>query len=167
MILGRPLMHWEWTTALYSVTAFFPAYVANAVPTVFGGGAPIDLGCNFLDGRRVFGKNKTIRGLISGLIAGTLTGLIQNAPVTGFILSLGALLGDLMGSFIKRRLDMPPGKPLPVLDQLSFVAGALLLSALSSSFDMVVAYYVVILTPVFHVTTNLLAYLLKIKPVPW
>ncbi|MFQ6076502.1 MAG: CDP-2,3-bis-(O-geranylgeranyl)-sn-glycerol synthase [Candidatus Bathyarchaeia archaeon] len=160
-------MYWDWTAAIYSVTAFLPAYVANAVPTVLGGGAPVDLGHDFPDGRRVFGKNKTIRGLISGLTAGTLTGLIQNAVFTGFTLSLGALLGDLMGSFIKRRLGIPPGKPLPILDQLSFVAGAFLLSALFSSFDIVVAYYVVILTPVFHVATNLLAYLLKIKPVPW
>lgn len=42
------------------------------------------------------------------------------------MLSLGALIGDLTESFIKRRIGFPPGASLPVADQLDFVAGALL-----------------------------------------
>ncbi len=171
--LELPIVPWDqnvqfdWFKALQSVIFFLPAYIANATPTISGGGTPIDLNHTFLDGRPVFGKHKTVRGFFSGLVAGTLVGLLQNAPVTGFILSLGALLGDLLGAFIKRRLNIQPGKPFPVLDQLDFVAGALLPISLSSPVSLEVVFYLVVLTPVFHLTTNAIAYLLKVKPVPW
>ncbi|MEM3816256.1 MAG: CDP-2,3-bis-(O-geranylgeranyl)-sn-glycerol synthase, partial [Candidatus Bathyarchaeia archaeon] len=122
--------------ALYYI---FPAYCANASPVLFGGGKPIDFGRKFIDGKPIFGPHKTYRGFIFGLLVGTLVGYVQEfiAPtyglpagsvLRGFSLSLGALTGDLIGSFIKRRLNLKPGAPLPVIDQLSFVIFALLFS---------------------------------------
>ena len=49
----------------------FPAYCANAVPVIVGGGLQIDLGRNFFDGKPIFGKNKTFRGFLVGLAVGT------------------------------------------------------------------------------------------------
>ncbi len=48
----------------------FPAYCANAAPVLAGGGLPMDFDKNFMDGRRIFGKNKTFRGFFFGLAIG-------------------------------------------------------------------------------------------------
>jgi CDP-2,3-bis-(O-geranylgeranyl)-sn-glycerol synthase len=121
--------------ALYFI---FPASCANAVPVLFGGGLPMDFGRNFIDGKPLFGSHKTFRGFFSGLLTGTVIGVAQsNLPVfqpphvlLGFVLSLGTLIGDLIHSFVKRRLGFPPGASFPVADQLDFVVGALLFSLL-------------------------------------
>ena len=153
--------------ALYTIYAFLPAYFANATPTILGGGKPIDFKRNFIDGRRLFGDNKTIRGFVSGVFAGTIVGIIQGEPLRGTFLSLGALIGDLMGAFVKRRLGLDPGAPLPILDQLDFVAGALILSVNFFPIDATSIILIVVLTPFIHFLTNTIAYALKLKSKPW
>lgn len=150
--------------ALYLI---FPAYCANAVPVIFGGGRPIDGGRNFRDGRPVLGPRKTFRGFFAGLIIGTLVGFLQGHVLLGFMLSLGALTGDLVESFIKRRLGRPPGASFPVADQLDFVLGALLFSIPVAPPSLPVALTIVIVTPPIHLLTNFLAYLLGVKKEPW
>lgn len=150
----------------------FPAYCANAAPVVFGGGVPLDLDKSFLDGKPVFGRNKTIRGFFSGLAVGTLVGfaesvLFQYGVLLGFVTSLGALLGDLAESFFKRRLGIPSGATLPVADQLDFVLGALLFSLIVSPPPPLVALTVLIITPPLHLLTNYIAYVLGLKRTPW
>lgn len=151
----------------------FPAYCANAVPVLAGGGFPLDFGKNFLDGRRLFGKNKTFRGFFAGLAAGTAAGLAESVVfgyplLFGLAVSAGALLGDLAGAFLKRRLNIPPGGLLPVVDQVDFTVGAILLSLLvpfGLSWELVVT--VLILTPPVHLLTNFAAYKLGLKDNPW
>lgn len=157
--------------ALYLI---FPAYCANAVPVIFGGGHPIDGGKNFRDGQPILGPRKTFRGFFAGLIIGTLVGFLQGyftgdfkVILRGFMLSLGALTGDLVESFIKRRLGRPPGASLPVADQLDFVLGALLFSIPISPPSLPVALTIVIVTPPIHLLTNFFAYLLGVKKEPW
>ncbi len=161
--------------ALYYI---FPAYCANGAPVIFGGGHPIDCGKKFLDGKPIFGSNKTTRGFIAGLLIGTLVGWAQEtlAPniglergsvVLGFVLSLGALTGDLIGSFVKRRLDLQPGTPLPISDQMDFVLVALLFSLLVKPPTVSNALIVIILTLPIHLLANIVAYLLHIKRSPW
>ena len=48
----------------------------------------------------------------------------------GALMGGGALMGDLVKSFIKRRLNVPPGKPWFPWDQLDWIAGAMLLSSI-------------------------------------
>jgi CDP-2,3-bis-(O-geranylgeranyl)-sn-glycerol synthase len=152
----------------------FPAYVANAVPVLAGGGRPLDCGRNFLDGRPIFGKNKTIRGFLVGLMMGTVAGLAEslvfNYPLSfGFAISLGALVGDLAGAFTKRRLGLPPGELLPIVDQIDFIAGAIVFSLPIPlqwlSWELVVT--VLIITPPIHLLTNFGAYKLGLKSNPW
>src|SRR5437667_105251 len=47
---------------------FLPAYVANPMAVVFGGGTPIDFGRTLRDGERLFGDGKTWRGVVGGLL---------------------------------------------------------------------------------------------------
>jgi CDP-2,3-bis-(O-geranylgeranyl)-sn-glycerol synthase len=151
----------------------FPAYCANAVPVLAGGGKSIDLGKTLPDGRPIFGKNKTYRGFFAGLAIGTITGLAETAVfhyplMFGFIVSLGALVGDLTGAFLKRRLNIPPGGLLPVVDQIDFVLGAILFSIpfpLARNWELILT--VLLLTPPIHLVTNYVAYKLKLKSNPW
>ncbi len=149
-----------------------PSYVANAAPLVLGGGRPLDGGRNFLDGRPIFGSHKTLRGLLAGIIAGSLVGLGESfvdprLALAGFAISLGAVSGDLLGAFVKRRLSVRPGGPLPVLDQLDFVLGGLVLSFPFLPMSVVSVLIVVLVTPPIHLGTNLGAYLLGIKKTYW
>ena len=53
-----------------------------------------------------------------------------NFILLGALMGGGALIGDLAKSFIKRRLNVPPGKPWFPWDQLDWIAGAMLLSSI-------------------------------------
>src|SRR3989344_789729 len=99
-----------------------PMYFANSSAMLLAGKTPMDLGRKFFDGRRIFGRGKTFRGFFFGIAAGTAVAVIinrvmigsidsvlPNYVLLGFLLSLGAVLGDLAASFAKRRLGMEPG----------------------------------------------------------
>ena len=144
-----------------------PAYFANAAPVVFGGGAPIDGGRKFFDGRHIFGPGKSIRGFIVGLIAGLLIGSLQGRWMAGLLLALGALFGDLLGSFIKRRLGAKRGESAPGLDQLGFLALAILfvLPVQVPSLSIVIVLF--LMTPMIHLGTNFIGYKLGFKDRPY
>lgn len=90
---------------------------------------------------------------------------------------LGAIAGDAIKSFFKRRLNRKPGAPFFPFDQLDFVIGALLSlipfyifdsqSFFTSPFQLSILLTLLILTPLLHLLTNLLAYALGLKKVWW
>jgi len=169
----------------YAFWFILPAYVANAVPVILGGGRAIDGGKTLPDGKPIFGSHKTVRGFLTGLIAGALTGAAQNAALQlvtrpsdfvfpfqfstwlGFVISLGALMGDLVHSFVKRRIGIAEGSPLPFADQLDFVVGAVLFSFLVSPPPLQTIFIIFVITLPVHLLTNFLAYLAGVKRTPW
>ncbi len=160
------------TLVIESLMLIFPAYCANAAPVLAGGGLPMDFGKDFVDGRRIFGKNKTFRGFFFGLLIGVLVGFVEvflfGYPALFVVLSpLGALLGDLTGAFIKRRLDIAPGGLLPVVDQVDFVVGAIVFLLPLGIITLELAVAILIITPPIHLLTNYGAYKLKLKSNPW
>ena len=153
----------------------FPAYCANGTPVLAGGGTKMDFGRNFVDGKRIFGNNKTFRGFFFGWGVGIGVGLIEGM-VFGFnsfpvlfalLIPFGALLGDLTGAFIKRRLSIAPCGLLPVVDQIDFVVGAVVFSLPLALIGWKVAVTVLLITPPIHLFTNFLAYKMKLKRHPW
>ncbi len=79
---------------------------------------PVDAGCNWIDQRRLFGRSKTVRGLIASLLASSLLAwLLGYGAELGLIIGTAAMLGDLLTSFIKRRFDLPSSHPLCGFDQ--------------------------------------------------
>jgi CDP-2,3-bis-(O-geranylgeranyl)-sn-glycerol synthase len=150
----------------------FPAYCANAAPVLGGGGKPIDHARNWRDGKRIFGAHKTYRGFLFGLAIGFGVGIVD-CLIFGFpwlfaiLTPLGALLGDLIAAFFKRRLNIAPGGLFPIIDQIDFVIGALLFALPLSILSWETAITVLLITPPIHLFTNFLAYKMKLKKNPW
>ena len=125
------------------------------------------------DGERILGDHKTLRGLLSGLVVGTIVGIFEsilstiNLTIMATLASAGALLGDLGGAFIKRRMRIKPGQPLPGVDQLDFVLGAVLAVSLvytQSPGSLLILFCV---TPPIHLFANISAYKLGLKSNYW
>ncbi len=151
-----------------TVYLFLPAYLANAAPVLAGGGRPLDGGEVWRDGRPLLGSHKTVRGTLSGVAVGTVVGLIQLQPIRGLLLSVGAIGGDLIIAFVKRRLGLKPGAPFPVADQLGFIIVAVALSSLVPPYltwERVVA--ILVATIPIHFISNFFAWVLKLKSHPW
>ena len=176
-------------TVLTALWAMLPAYVPNNVAVVVGGGPPID-GGRTMGGRRLLGDGKTWQGTAGGWGAGILLAVALDAsrPAVGDMLGmslptfplaaaialpLGAMVGDIGASFLKRRSGRERGAPFPGVDQLDFVVGALLSGLVAApnwfadTFTLPVIAVVVVLTPLLHVATNGLAYGLGLKDEPW
>ncbi len=173
-------------TTLYFI---LPAYFSNGSGLVFGGGTPVDFGKSDKKGNRWIGDGVTWRGFIAGTIIGTLTGAVQGyfgpelmqtfgqyiiTPIAtdlhsgimiGFLLGFGALLGDALGSFIKRRIGIGRGKPAPLLDQLDFIIVALILVSFVVELNLLCVVLAIILTLFIHLIANTGAYLLGMKDV--
>ena len=163
-----------------------PAYIPNNAAAVFGGGAPLDLGLSWR-GNRILGDGKTIRGTLSGIACGVLSAFLLNvinlsvnsfdlpvfSPLAIMALPIGSLSGDALGSFLKRFLGMPQGTAAPLIDQLDFVIGSLLLVLFISptwffeTFTLSIILTIFIITPFLHLSINIIGYLLGIKKVPW
>lgn len=190
------------TAIVVGLWVMLPAYLPNSFAAVFGGGKPIDGGKTMKDGRRILGDGKTWRGFFAGTALGFIIGLIEifllskgfhffDIALPGFsttgvpgafdlsacivILSLavGALLGDMVFSFLKRRLGLQRGQSLPLADQYDFLVGAFVLTAITSfawlaaTLDWMTFIVIIIMTPVLHLGTNIVGYWLGIKNEPW
>ena len=80
---------------------------------------PIDCNVHLFDQQRLFGPSKTWRGLLGAIIFTVLIALLVNVtPAVALQVALLAMLGDLLSSFIKRRLGMAPSSMAPLLDQV-------------------------------------------------
>lgn len=174
-------------TLIQALWIMLPAYVPNPVAALAGGGTPVDFKKTFSDGKRIFGDGKTYRGLFTGILAGIITGLVlmwvaglfplaglpQHTLLSVTLMAIGALLGDLVKSFFKRRLGKDRGRKWPVADQYDLVAGAFLLLLIGDPawlFAMVtlpVFLVILIITPVLHRATNIIGYMFRVKEVPW
>ena len=154
-------------TILQAVYTYLPAYVANASPVVLGGGAPLDGGRAWRDGKPLLGDHKTVKGAFLGFLAGVLVGVAQGNPVGGGLQALGAMLGDLAGSFYKRRLGIRPGGSLILWDQLDFIIVAVALSypAQWTPLDQVAS--ILLVTLPLHYLVNVVAWALGLKKNPW
>lgn len=154
-----------------------PAYAANMAPPLVkfwqGWNRPISA--------RWLGEHKTVVGFGVGVAAGVVTAVIQSRlpcsrraasiehPLRyGLRLGLGAMVGDTIKSFFKRRSGIPPGAPWVPFDQTDFVLGALALTASGeirlSARDTLA---IVALSMVGHVVVNHVGYYLGIRNTRW
>ncbi len=165
-----------------AVWFIFPAWIGNMLACTFGGGRPIDGGRTFIDGRPILGKGKTVRGLCVGILVAVCAAVIQsffkytyNPVIFGLLMGIGAMSGDMIKSFFKRRLNIKKGRPFPPFDQLDFILGALVLyygvgpHVLNHFYSLsgTTLLFIFLLTPLAHLSLNALGYVLGMKDVWW
>ena len=174
-----------------------PAYLANTIAVLTGGKYPIDQGRIHSDGNRILGDGKTWSGLVGGTLGGVFIGFLQvnlgegliealsgsqdvdfwgeNSIIVFFLLSFGALFGDMTASFIKRRSQLKRGDKSPLLDMFDFIGMALLLSFIFANewlMSWILDGYVplftlLIATPILHRGVNIIGFKIGVKNEPW
>lgn len=129
--------------------------IVNGAPVVakklLGGIAawPLDGGAQFFDGRPLFGRSKTVRGIAVALVAAAAAAPLLGLPsALGIIVAATAMAGDLFSSFMKRRLKRPPSSRATGLDQipealLPFIACRSVLSLTAADIIVGVAVFFV------------------------
>lgn len=86
--------------------------------------------------------------------------------IFGFLASLGAMIGDLVGSFLKRRRDIKSGESFIPMDQLGFFVFAMIFAFPIAPAPL---EYWLLLTPItfsVHVFANVVGYILKLSDTP-
>jgi len=152
---------------------------------------------NFLDkavdsnkkffGQPILGPHKTWRGIIFGTIVGMIVALFQsflyrlsffqkisilnywkiNIFYFGFLISFGAILGDLFFAFIKRRLNIKPGARFLPFDQTNYVISNAFILTPIFKINILVWITLFFLTFLLHIIVNYLGYWLGISKSKW
>lgn len=176
---------------LFALWFFLPAGVANATP-VFANRVPIlnrwktplDFGRSWR-GKRLFGTNKTWRGLVFGTLVGALTASLMygiypefasqlnftSNPLAqmvslGGLLGAGALIGDAIESMIKRQLGVSPGESWFPFDQVDYIFGGIILSSLVFTLQPLQNLTILAVYFGLHIITSYLGFLIGLKDKP-
>jgi CDP-2,3-bis-(O-geranylgeranyl)-sn-glycerol synthase len=153
-----------------------PAYAANMAAPF----ARFWPGWNRPISRRWLGDHKTVVGFLLGVTAAVLTSYLQwliSWSPHGFEASawfkvgcaqgVGAMAGDAVKSFFKRRARIAPGSRWIPADQLDFILGAIVMAwpwlrLLPGEITFILAF-----TFVAHITVNHIAFRLGIRDTKW
>ena len=183
--------------SVQSMWLMLPLFISNPTAVFTANKMPMDFGKNFYDGKRILGDGKSWGGLVGGTLFGMLAGLIMAVIIRRtdasvywhfgnteleilrnvFLISFGALFGDAVASFFKRRMKFDRGVAVPGLDQFDMIAGVwILLVIFSWNFFSRNFIYdgrwiglvaVLVLTPLLHRVANIIGYKIGVKQVPW
>ena len=167
-----------------TIWIFLPAACANMAPVIFKRLPFLDFPVDFnLKLRRepILGRNKTWRGYFVGIIFAIIITHFQkvfypetkflcaldysqiNIWIFGFLSGFGALAGDSVKSFFKRRFRIAPGKSWIPFDQLDWIIGA---NFFISFYIIIEAKYIttsLILLAILHPLINYFGYKLNLK----
>ena len=170
-----------WMLILKSLYFFLPAYFANMAPVLFRkipwGGRPV---C-----ARYLGRHKTWRGLVAATLVGGIVFWLQKvAYIQGFrswavidyadfsiflglLLGAGAIIGDMVKSYYKRKAKIKEGDRWVPFDQIDFVIGGIVFSFFVYVPPAEVVLILLIASPLLHIMTNFIGYWLKISENMW
>ena len=174
---------------LQSIYFILPAYFANMAPVIvkkiFNNLAfPLDFNKK-IGNKEIFGKNKTFRGLIFGVLFAIIIAFIQfilyknnilvdlaivdysNWLLIGFLMGFGAIFGDLIESFVKRRLGFRSGTPFIPFDQLDFVVGALIFVYPVARLSIEKMSIILFISFILDMIVNHIAFYTKIRKERW
>ena len=160
-----------------------PIYFSNMMPVFV---RKINF-LNYLINERLFGEHKTYRGFVSAIIIAIIIFYVQyylydfeiikkislinykeeNLILLGFLSGFGALFGDLVKSFFKRRRKIKPGDSWFPFDQLDFMMGALLFlyPFVRLSFSNIII--LLLATPFLHIMANYIGYYIGLREKKW
>lgn len=163
------------TQIIQAVWLFLPAAFANMAP-VFAKflkikffDYPVDFGRKFYDKKRILGEHKTFRGFFFGVLSAMMVIYIQklllpfinadyllidyssvNLLLLGFLFGFGALFGDSLKSFFKRRVGIAPGKPWRVFDEADWIIGAVVFAGIAINFPLSIALTAILVYGLLH-----------------
>jgi len=168
-----------------------PGLFANAAPVIFKNvdflNYPVDFGRRFR-GKPLFGSHKTYRGFFFGILSAIVFVYLQrflflrydsfrsislidysahSFLLLGLLLGFGVLFGDLVKSFLKRRVGIKPGESWFPWDQLDCLIGGLVFISLVYVPPWQVVIFLVLFVPLLHVIINYGGYYLGIKDSKW
>jgi hypothetical protein len=154
-------------------------------------GKPLDGGVVLGDGKRLFGANKTWKGAIGMIVFTAICTIVLNIfpqqagvvrpgrslndipseALYGALLGLAYVLAELPNSFIKRRLDIAPGKNatgvegilFTVLDQADSIFGGAIVLSLYKPISFYHFWLLVLVASAIHYGVNLLLYFVRLK----
>ena len=165
-----------------------PAYFANMAPVIVKKinflKVPIDFRKE-INNKPILGKNKTFRGLFFGVLFAIIIAYVQyivynhgifmdliltdysNWLLLGFLMGFGAIFGDLIKSFIKRRLNYEPGRPFVPWDQTDFVIGAIIFAYPLIILSINKIAIILLLSFALHIIVNHIAFYMRIRKEKW
>jgi CDP-2,3-bis-(O-geranylgeranyl)-sn-glycerol synthase len=153
-----------------------PVYLANMTPPFVkywgGWNPPISA--------RLLGSHKTVVGFAAGVAVAVVVTFIQSrlrwdgsllSPgdwlAAGSAAGFGAMAGDSVKSFFKRRLRIAPGQRWMPFDQLDFIAGGLLALSFFVRLDWLDIALICAISFVGGLLVNQLSFYLGIKETRW
>jgi len=155
-----------------------PAGIANMVPPLAVKLWPkwntlIDMGKSW-NGKRIFGDHKTIRGLVTGILAAEIVYLLLkgnmireiNHPLPwyfGAVMGFGALAGDAVKSFFKRRVGVESGVSWFPWDQIDWIIGMILVSTIWRLLSIKEMAVLLLAGMALHLLLKVLGYLLRLN----
>ena len=158
------------------VYVMLPAYLANMAAPL----AKFWPGWNRPISRQWLGDHKTMVGFLLGVAAGVLTSYLQlhvswlphslepsSWVAVGCAQGIGAMSGDAVKSFFKRRVGIAPGRPWVPADQLDFILGAMLLGWPWLQMRPLEVALILVFTFIAHIVVNHIAFRLGIRDAKW
>ena len=129
--------------------------------------------------KKHLGSHKTYRGFYSAYLGAlfilyfqknyytleNFSYLEDNIFFLAILFGIGAMLGDSIKSFIKRKLNKKPGTFFFPWDQIDFIIGSYLLVSIFYKIEISILFTALLITPVLHLCTNIVAYKLNLKEV--
>ena len=163
-----------------------PGACANMAPVLIKNhfkkwAVPIDMKKK-IGKKRIFGNNKTVRGLIFGVLFSVVITFIQFVLYrfipfraisffdysstwlyAGLLMGFGVMIGDLVNSFAKRRLGLKPGKQFIPFDQINGLVGGLvfILPVYVPSLQVIITLFSMVF--ILHIAINLFGYAIGLK----
>jgi CDP-2,3-bis-(O-geranylgeranyl)-sn-glycerol synthase len=147
---------------------------------------PVDFN-KTLGGKPILGTHKTFRGFIFGILFGILVVYVQqllysieffsrisildyssyNFVLLGFLVGFGALFGDSVKSFFKRRCNLKPGKSFFPWDQIDAPIGAIIFISFIYKFSFSLIVGIIIVSLLSHLLIRTVGYYLGINKERW
>jgi CDP-2,3-bis-(O-geranylgeranyl)-sn-glycerol synthase len=179
---------WRYLEIIYIA---LPAFAANAAPVLANRweiwkalAVPVD-GNAIWQGMPLLGKHKTWRGVLVAMLGAAAVALLQYMlglslfpsafPLAevfmtasyGVFVGVLCMVGDMVGSFFKRRLRIQSGKPFIPMDQINYMIVFLLGTWPMFAWKIDELIFLLIFAFFINTITNFVAYVIGIKSTYW
>ena len=148
--------------------------VANATPVLFSFifshrlSLAIDFGLRLKDRQYLFGNTKTWRGLFSSLIITAIVSVLMDYDISmGLMIAALAMSGDLVSSFIKRRLKKAPSSKALLLDQIPESLFPALGVMLVVSLSLIQVMVIIVIFIIMELALSYLFYHIGVRKKPY